>query len=82
LATAEQRLNAIAPMLDFKNGTAAAITVGGKTISNLDDLAAYLAAQRGVSARTMWDWYTRFRKHGFAALADACAPTKVSRASS
>jgi putative transposase len=57
-------------MLDFKNGTAAAITVGGKTISNLDDLAAYLAAQRGVSARTMWDWYTRFRKHGFAALAD------------
>jgi putative transposase len=39
-------------MLDFKNGTAAAITVGGKTISNLDDLAAYLAAQREVSART------------------------------
>jgi hypothetical protein len=70
LATAEQRLNAIAPMLDFKNGTAAAITVGGKTISNLDALAAYLAAQHEVSARTMWDWYTRFRKHGFAALAD------------
>ena len=72
-AEAEQRLEAIAPLLDFRartNGTRPIVMAGGKKISKLDDLAGWIARQRGLSKSTIWNWYMRYTRDGYAGLAD------------
>ncbi|HLZ92957.1 MAG TPA: hypothetical protein VKQ28_14685 [Candidatus Acidoferrum sp.] len=70
------RYRAISPLLDFRkntNGHRPKIRVGdGRVISNLNELAAYLAAQQNppISSRTLFRWLDRFDTHGYAALAD------------
>jgi hypothetical protein len=79
---AAQRYAAIAPLLDFRkrtNGHRPTIRLSdGRTVSNLNDLTEYLAAQQipPVSCRTLFRWLDRFDSGGYAALADRARKDK------
>lgn len=85
-AQAAERFRAITPLIDFKsrtNGHRSRRTFSvnrptfhtrdGRAISNLNELAAYVAAQQAppVSSMTIWRWLRRYRAGGFDGLADA-----------
>jgi putative transposase len=71
-AVAMKRLEAIAPLLDFaarsKRSRPTFRTVGGNAVRSMNSMAKYLADQLGVSPRTLWNWYGRYRKLGYAGL--------------
>lgn len=60
---AKQRFEAIQPLLDFRKNHRSQIRVSdGRVISNLNDLAEYIAAQQNppVTVRTLWRWHELF----------------------
>ncbi len=71
---ADERLQIITPLFHFRDRTNGHKPTfrcqDGKTISSLDELAAYVAGQRGISPRTVWRYYTRFKALGYVGLAD------------
>ena len=75
-AQAMKRLEAIAPLVEFsrrsssKRSRPTFRTSGGVAVKNMGSLANYLAEQNQVSSRTLWHWYTRYRKHGYTGLVD------------
>jgi hypothetical protein len=73
-AQAVRRLEAIAPLLEFssygKRARPTFRTVGGVSVRSMSALAGYLADQRHVCARTLWNWYARYRKLGYSGLID------------
>jgi transposase len=70
-----RRLLAILPLLDFReyrarHGVRPMVRApNGEIISTMDSLAAYVAAREGVSTKTIYRWYGRFLKRGYAGLA-------------
>jgi hypothetical protein len=67
---ARERFEAIQPLVEYGNGTRKfPIVLPDRTITSLNDLAAWIAEQRNTSARTIWRWLGRYKK-GFNALAD------------
>jgi len=74
-AQARERFEAIQPLLDFRartNGNRQKFPLNdGRTVSKLDDVAAWVAAQRGISTRSLWRWYMNFKRSGYAGLADS-----------
>lgn len=70
-AQAKQRYDAVEALLLWKKGNTITLR-GGRTISNRNELAQYIAAQQqpAVSVRTVWRWYMAFKADGFNALAD------------
>jgi putative transposase len=73
-AQAMKRLEAIAPLLEFssrsKRSRPTFRTVGGLAVRSMNSLTGYLADQHRVSARTLWNWYSQYRKLGYAGLVD------------
>ncbi len=73
-AQAETRLAIIGPMLDFVNNTnghkPVYRTSSGMDIFTLTAVVEHIASVQQLSASTLWGWYDRYRKSGFAALAD------------
>ena len=73
-ARAVKRLEAIAPFLEFssrsKRSRPTFRTVGGVAVRSMNSLIRYLADQHQVSTRTLWNWYTQYRKLGYAGLVD------------
>jgi hypothetical protein len=73
-AQAELRLKIIGPMIDFVNNTNGHKPVfkngSGQEICTLCGVVDHIAAIQQVSTATLWDWYGRYKKQGFAALAD------------
>lgn len=73
-ALALKRLEAIAPLVEFSSRSQRSRptfrTSGGVTVRSLSSLADYLADQHHVSPRTLWNWYGRYRKLGYAGLVD------------
>ena len=73
-AQAAKRLEAIAPLLEFsgrgRRSRPTFRTVGGVAVRSMNSLADYLADQHQVSSRTLWNWYTQYRKLGYAGLVD------------
>jgi transposase InsO family protein len=71
---AMQRLEAIAPLLDFSSRSRRSRptfrTAGGAHVRSMTSLAEYLADQHQVSVRTLWSWYAQYRKLGYAGLVD------------
>lgn len=69
---ANERYQAIAPLLEFARGVKQFpfSTLGGKTIRNLDQLAAHIAEEQQTSTRTIWRWYTRYKNGNSPALAN------------
>ena len=71
---AQRRLEIISPMLKFlqkSNGHKPTVRLhDGPELTNLRGVAEYIAQQQKISLRTVWDWYSRFKKHGFPGLAD------------
>lgn len=74
--TADYRYEVIKPLLDYLAGYKITIELGtGEKIKTSNDLVAWLAAQRGISQSTIWNWQRRFTKGdgkvaGYIALAD------------
>ena len=73
-AQAVKRLEAIAPLVEFRSRSQRARptfrTIGGVAVRSMNSLAGYLADQHHVSARTLWNWYAQYRKLGYAGLVD------------
>ncbi|MDP9263463.1 MAG: DDE-type integrase/transposase/recombinase [Acidobacteriota bacterium] len=73
-AQAQSRLEVIAPLIDYahhrKRERKEFHTLGGRAVKNLTSLAEYVAEQHHLSPRTLWKWYSRYRKFGYAGLAD------------
>ena len=73
-AQAQTRLEAIAPLVDYartpKTRRVGFRTLGGRAVRSMTSLVGYVAECYHVSPRTLWHWYARFRKHGYAGLAD------------
>ncbi len=71
---ARQRLDAIRPLLDFREQTksyrSAVVLPDGHTVKNLQQLVEWIAPQHSASAPTIWRWLARFDEGGVAALAD------------
>lgn len=65
---ARERFAAIAPMVDFAAGKYRGSNQ--PELRSLNTLVDWLSAQRGISKPTLWRWYSRFKDHGYAALAD------------
>ena len=65
--TAAGRLLAIAPMLEHNRLYAR----GYKMRPSLEQIVKGIAAEQGVSRTTIWNWYRRFQKGGYNALANA-----------
>lgn len=76
---AASRFAAIEPLINFRNHSGKRgdrptfKTRDGRNVSNLNELAEYVAAQQvpPISSRTLYRWLDRFDARGFAALADA-----------
>lgn len=63
LPQAEERYRAIEPLLNFREGRKASIRLAdGRTITRLNDLAEYIAAQQrpAISSRTLFRWLERW----------------------
>src|ERR1017187_3788701 len=73
-AQALRRLEAIAPLVEFSSRSQRSRptfrTAGGVAVRSMTSLASYLADQHHVSPRTLWNWYARYRKLGYAGLVD------------
>jgi hypothetical protein len=73
-AQALQRLEAIAPLVEFASRSQRSRptfrTVGGVAVRSMNSLAGYLADQHHLSPRTLWNWYAQYRKLGYAGLVD------------
>src|ERR1035437_1651724 len=73
-AQALQRLEAIAPLVEFSSRSQRSRptfrTTGGLIVRSMNSLVGYLADQHHLSARTLWNWYTQYRKLGYAGLVD------------
>jgi putative transposase len=72
-AVAQQRLDAIAPLLDWRRGDRRTFTLlSGEVVNNINALAAYVGSQQNppVSRATIWNWVKRYSEGGFGALAD------------
>lgn len=71
---AQQRLEVISPMLEFlkkSNGYKPTVHLqDGRDLLTLGAIVEYICEQRKISERTVWRWYSRFKQHGFPALAD------------
>lgn len=67
---ARERYDAIAPLLQFKKKN------DPPQLRSLGAFTKWIAEQRGISDRTLWRWYSRFKQHGYAALADATRSDK------
>src|SRR6266699_468481 len=71
---ARAQLDAIRPLLDFRertNGKRPTLRLsGGKTVSTLEELAEYIAAQQkpSVCSRTLFRWLEKFDSGGYPAL--------------
>ncbi len=63
--TAVDRLMAIAPMLEHNRLYARRY----KMRPPLTQIASQVAAEQGVCSSTIWRWYRKFKKGGYAALA-------------
>lgn len=72
---ATERLAIIKPLIEYlRDGSTHATThqlalADGELVQNSDALARYLAEQHGISAATIWRWYSAFQKGGAIALA-------------
>jgi putative transposase len=74
MATAEERLRILQPLLDFCNDPSSrsrfeCLRVGGNPVRTANDLAAYLAqthstTDQPISVRTLWRWKARFEMRG------------------
>ncbi len=89
IASAEQRLVAIIPMLEFtrrkKRGERLPMQLklaDGSTVSvsTFDELARSISASIGVSPRTVWNWYCKYKHRQYSGLAHVRADRGVSRA--
>jgi transposase InsO family protein len=73
-AMALKRLEAIAPLLEFrvssKQSRPTFRTMGGMAVRSMNSLVEYLAEQHQVSPRTLWNWYAQYRKLGYTGLVD------------
>ncbi len=73
-AQAELRLKIIGPMIDFVNNTNGHKPVfrngSGQEICTLSGVVDHIAGIQQVSPTTLWDWYGRYKRNGFAELAD------------
>src|ERR1035438_1364597 len=73
-AQALQRLEAIAPLVEFRSRSRRSRptfrTIAGVAVRSINSLVGYLANQHHVSARTLWNWYGQYRKLGYAGLVD------------
>src|ERR1039457_4295496 len=73
-AQALQRLEAIAPLLEFRSRSQRSRptfrTIAGVAVRSMSSMAGYLAGQHHVSTRTLWNWYGQYRKLGYAGLVD------------
>ena len=71
---ARRRADVIAPLLEFKsqcNGHKAVAHLGdGRLVRTMDELAKWIATQRGLSRATVWRWYERFQEKGAPGLLD------------
>jgi len=67
---ASERMAILQPLLDYIASPAARERFqqlrlpGGTPIANSNDMAAYLAAQHGVGASTLWNWKRAYEKEG------------------
>lgn len=62
-AQARERFAAIEPLLDYARGAKQfPLQLAERTISSLDDLAAWIAEQHDVSQSTIWRWYCLYKK--------------------
>lgn len=71
---AQRKLEILQPLLDHikRGGRTAGIKLpDGPKITNLEDLADYVAAQHRVSARTLFRWLRKLKKSGLPGLAPA-----------
>ncbi len=68
---AQERYEAIAPLLEFGSKQPNA-----PHLRSLGAFTKWIAQQRNISERTLWRWYSRFRKHGWTALADRARSDK------
>jgi hypothetical protein len=79
---ADYRYQTIAPLIRFsqcpKERRPTIRLQDGREINNLDALAEYVADQHSTSPQTVWRWYGRFRRLGYAALADNARSDKGS----
>src|SRR5664280_2180458 len=73
-AQALQRLEAIAPLVEFSSRSRRSRptfrTIGGVSVRSMSSLVGYLADQHHLSVRTLWNWYAQYRKLGYAGLVD------------
>ena len=82
-AQALQRLEAIAPLLEFRSRSGRARptfrTSGGVAVRSMTALAGYLAGQHQVSARTLWNWYAQYRKLAMQVWSTESVPIRENR---
>ena len=73
-AQALQRLEAIAPLVEFARRSQRSRptfrTIDGVAVRSMNSLADFLADQHHVSARTLWNWYGKYCKLGYVGLVD------------
>src|SRR5271169_6004819 len=73
-AQALKRLEAIAPLVEFKSRRRRSRptfrTIAGVAVRSMTSLTDFLADQHQVSPRTLWNWYGQYRKLGYAGLVD------------
>jgi len=67
---AYERLNVIAPLIEYRQKKSPRVLVAGQIIDSLDALVKWLAAQHNIAARTIYRWDAIYRARGFAGLAD------------
>ncbi len=65
----EDRINLLAPMVDFREGCLKPFCLGeGREVRNMDDVAGWIAAQRQLSKSYVWRLYSRYLRGGAGAL--------------
>ena len=73
LKEVDRRFAIIAPLVDYREGknvrSRSIALPNGEKVSNLDDLAQWVAAQHDISKSLVWLWLTRYIKGGRFALA-------------
>jgi transposase InsO family protein len=70
---ADYRLRVIEKALDFRNhtnGHKPVYRAGNVEITKLTDMVDHIAKLFGLAPATVWDWYSRYTKSGYDALAD------------
>ncbi len=74
-ATFLERLKSIEPMVEFSRRSAAkgqspAMQMpDGRTVRTLEEMASYIAEQRGIHLSAVWKRYSRYKKYDFFGMA-------------